>query len=629
MNASESLCDIIIPVWNQVDLTRRCLDAVRGKTRVPHRLILIDNGSAAETRRYLESLAGQSSAGVLLIRNPENRGYLRAVNQGLNRSTAPYICLLNNDIEVTEGWLERLLRFSKAHPQAGLINCQQNHDPGRPRPRDLEAFARDQVKEEGRWMELDHSTGGCLFFSRQLFLQVGFLDESYGAGHWEDNDYARRVQAKGYRCVRLLDTYVWHDISASFKHLEGWREEARKNEALFYQRWGKPLRLVYPLPEPIDLRRARFQQIFQTAHALARKGCQIHLILGRSQSLAVQEILVAYGLWAHENLRIHQVSMLRPAVDRFLRLSWGGIFQWAAFRRARRLLQEGNVDAVFLRHLKSAAFFSYWKKYFPVPLVFEAHEIFFRTTERKEKAERIRKEEQRTYSGMDGIIAITGGLAALMRETFSLAVPVEVIPDGVNLEFFQDLPPRPPGRRVVYAGQLYPWKGVEILVEAMRFVAAGELHLVGGSEERIQALKELASRLGVKEQVFFHGQVAASEVKNHLAGAAVAALPLTRDLISACFTSPLKLFEYMAARTPILAADLPSAREILADRQNALLVSPDDPEAWGRGMLELMDNRTLAEKLAEKAFEDVQELTWEKRAEKMVRFIRTLVERAS
>jgi GT2 family glycosyltransferase len=629
MNASEPLCDIIIPVWDQVDLTRRCLDAIRNRTRVPYRLILIDNGSAAETRKYLEDLAGDSPSGVILIRNPENRGYLRAVNQGLSRSTAPYLCLLNNDIEVTGEWLERLLRFSKAHPRAGLINCQQNHDPGRPRPRDLEAFARTQVQDEGRWMELDHSTGGCLFFSRQLFLEIGFLDEAYGGGHWEDNDYARRAQAKGYRCVRLLDTYVWHEVSASFKNLEGWREEARRNEILFYQRWGKPLRLIYPLPEPIDLRRARFQQIFQTAHALARKGCQIHLILGRNQPLAVREILATYGLWEHENLRLHQVSMLRPGMDRFLRLSWGGIFHWAAFRRARGLLRDGKADAIFIRHLKSAAFFSSWKKFFPVPLVFEAHEIFSRTTERKEKAESIRKVEQRAYSGLDGIVAITGGLAALMRETFSLTAPMEVIPDGVNLDLFQDLPPRPPGRRVVYAGQLYPWKGVEILVEAMRFAEAAELHLVGGSEDRIQALKELAVRRGVKARVFFHGQVPASEVRKHLAGAAVAALPLTRDLISACFTSPLKLFEYMAARAPILAADLPSAREVLANRQNALLVPPEDPEAWGRGMIELMDNRALAEKLAEKAFEDVQELTWEKRAERLMRFIRSLGERAS
>ena len=624
MSREEPLCDIIIPVWNQMALTRRCIDSLRQKTPVSFRMILIDNGSDRGTRQYLENLAATSPEGVILIRNAENRGYIRAVNQGLSKSSAPYVCLLNNDIEVTAGWLERLLRFSDTHPEVGLLNCLQNHDPGRARPENLEAFARAQVQEEGKWEELDHTTGGCLLIRREVLQQIGFLDENFGMGHWEDNDYARRAQARGYRCVRLLDTYVWHDVSGSFKRRERWREEAQRNEKLYYQKWGRPLRLIYPVPEPIDLRRARFQQILQTTHALARKGCQIHLILGKGQALAFPEALSAYGLWPHENLRLHQVSMLRPAVDRFLRLSWGGIFHWAAFGRVRRLLREKKADVIFLRHLKSAAFLSAWKKYVAVPLIFEAHEIFFRTTERKDRAEAIRKQEQRAYSGMDGIIAITHGLAVQMQETFSLAAPMEIIPDGVNLEFFQNLPPRPRDRRIVYAGQLYPWKGVEMLVAAMRFVPQGELHLVGGSEERILGLKQLAARCGVGPKVFFHGQVPAAEVRNHLAGAAMAALPLTRDLISACFTSPLKLFEYMAARTPIIASDLPSAREILSDRKNALLIPPDDAEAWGRGMAELLGNRVLAEELAARAFEDVKEYTWEKRAEKIIRYLRLL-----
>jgi len=85
-----------------------------------------------------------------------------------------------------------------------------------------------------------------------------------------------------------------------------------------------------------------------------------------------------------------------------------------------------------------------------------------------------------------------------------------------------------------------------------------------------------------------------------------------------------ELFEYMAARTPIIASDLPSAREILSDRKNALLIPPDDAEAWGRGMAELLGNRVLAEELAARAFEDVKEYTWEKRAEKIIRYLRCL-----
>ena len=186
--ASEIICDIIIPIWNQPALTRRCLEAIGGKTGTPHRLILIDNGSEEDTRSFLESLAGDPSWNGILIRNEENLGFIRAVNQGLKASQARYVCILNNDIVVTEGWLERMVEFAGSHPEAGLLNPEQNHDPGKPMPGDLEAFARSRVQGRGKWMELDHCTGGCLLVKREVIQKVGVLDEAYGEGYFEDND---------------------------------------------------------------------------------------------------------------------------------------------------------------------------------------------------------------------------------------------------------------------------------------------------------------------------------------------------------------------------------------------------------------------------------------------------------
>jgi glycosyltransferase involved in cell wall biosynthesis len=87
--AAKPHCDIIIPIWNQMSLTKRCLESIREKTGIPYRLILIDNGSEEETRQYLASLAGNGGWRGVLIRNDENLGYIRAINQGLRVSTAP------------------------------------------------------------------------------------------------------------------------------------------------------------------------------------------------------------------------------------------------------------------------------------------------------------------------------------------------------------------------------------------------------------------------------------------------------------------------------------------------------------------------------------------------------------
>jgi len=618
------MCDIIIPVWDQLALTRRCLEAVRQKTRVPYRLILIDNGSGEETRKYLESLARGAAWKGVLVRNEKNLGYIKAINQGLKISTSPYVCLLNNDIVVTEGWLERMLEFARSHPEAGLVNCLQNNDPGLRIPQDLEDFARSRVKDRGQWMELDHCTGGCLVIRREVIQQIGYLDEAFGEGYWEDNDYSRRAQKAGFRCLRPLDTYVWHDVGASFRKTAGRKEKEKKNEDLYYQRWGKPLRIIYPVNEGIDFRRARFQQIFQTAHAMSRQGCEVDLIIGKNQTDAVTKALPYYGLWPHENLRIYSLPILRREGDKLLRISWDGIFLWACWFKIRELLRQRSYDAIFTRHLKPAAFLLKFKKYFPLPLVFEAHEIFFLTTDRRKKVDRIRRGEAKIYPRVDGIVSISRGLADKLKEIFALQVPIEVVPDGVNLDFYSRNHRRPKNNRIVYVGQLYPWKGAGTLVEAMKYVSDGELHVVGGSEERVGKLKETASRLGIEGRVFFYGQVPPSEVKSHLEEAAVAVLPLTQDLISASFTSPLKLFEYMAARVPIVASDLSSTREILEDGVNALLVQPNDPRALAEGIQKMLNNRQMAEGLAQKAYEDVCGYTWENRAERIIHFLRSV-----
>jgi GT2 family glycosyltransferase len=620
----EPTCDIIIPIWNQLPLTQRCLEGIRKKTRTPHRLILIDNGSEEGTRKYLEGLAESPSWTGVLVRNEKNRGYIQAVNQGLKVSTAPYICLLNNDIVVTMGWLERMIEFAGAHPDAGLVNPQQNHDPGKPMPEDLEGFAAFQVGARGAWMELDHCTGGCLLIKREIIEKIGTLDEAYGQGYYEDNDFSRRAQKAGYRCLRLLDTYVWHHIEGSFKQDPERGEKRRKNEALYRSRWGNPLRIIYPVHEGVDFRRARFQQVFQTVHALARQNCEVDLLIGRNRVEVDSEGLDHYGLWPHENLRIHPLLMLRREEDRFLRISWDGLFHWACLVRVRELLRQRAYDAIYTRHLKTASFFLKFKRYLRLPILFEAHEIFFLTTDRDDKKEKIKREEFRTYPYLDGIVSITRGLARQMKEVFSIQSPMAVVPDGVNLNFFGDVARQPRSQKIIYVGQLYPWKGTGTLVEAMQYLPVGDLHLIGGSQERIQELREKADRLGVQDRVFFLGQVPPKEVKRHLADSTVAVLPLTPDLISASFTSPLKLFEYMAARVPIVASDLPSTREVLSSGVNALLVQPNDPRALGEGIWRLLEDRSLAESLAQRAYEDVQEFTWERRAQKVSHFIQSL-----
>ena len=623
MTHSDILCDIIIPVWNQWSLTRACLFSVIQKTRISFRFILIDNGSEEETRKGLEKIALDPSLKTILLRNEKNLGYVKAINQGLVVSTAPFVCLLNNDVVVTQGWLERMIAFAESRPDAGLVNCLQSDNPGREMPEDLETFARTQVDRPHSWEELDHCSGNCLLIKREVIGKIGSFDEQFGLGHWEDNDYSRRAQQSGYRCLRLRDTYIWHQIASSFEKIPCWQEGIEKNRELFYGRWGKPLRIIYPVSEGIDLRRARFNQILQTTHALARQGCEVELLIGRNRTSILEEALPYFGLDRHQNLRIHPIPMLRMEEINPIRLSWNGFYFWNCLIKIRGLLRDREYDAIYVRHLELANFLLNWQRFLKLPIIFEAHEIFHLTTERKEKERKIYRRETRLYEGVNGVVAITGGLAEKIREVFRVSNPIEVIPDGVNFGFFQRTADRSPHQKILYVGQLYPWKGIGILIEAMEYLQEGCLHVVGGSQEAVEKWRKRSAEMKIQGRIVFHGQVSPREVQIHLQDAAVAVLPLTQDLISASFTSPLKLFEYMAAGVPIVASDLPSTREVLTPGVNALLVPANSPKALADGIRKLLGDRGLAERMGQKAAEDARQYTWEKRGERIIQFLRS------
>src|SRR5262249_10560773 len=100
---------IIIPCWNQLEFTRQCIASVLRHTRGKWELIIIDNGSTDPTPGYLANLRDAAPLPVTLISNSKNIGFPAAINQGLRCARGEYLVLLNNDVVVTEGWLDQLI----------------------------------------------------------------------------------------------------------------------------------------------------------------------------------------------------------------------------------------------------------------------------------------------------------------------------------------------------------------------------------------------------------------------------------------------------------------------------------------------------------------------------------------
>ncbi len=213
---------------------------------------------------------------------------------------------------------------------------------------------------------------------------------------------------------------------------------------------------------------------------------------------------------------------------------------------------------------------------------------------------------------------------ALRDDWIAAGLPAEklcVWPDAVDLErFAAPLAPQAAraqlglptgGPLAVYCGHLYAHKGVETLVDAARRLPKLAVDLVGGWPEDIARMRERARGC---ETLHFAGFVANALVPIRLAAADLLVLPNSARFPQARTTSPLKLFEYMAARRPIVATRIPALAGWLRHGENAWLVAPDSPEALARGIERVLADPELGARLAEAAWRDVQPYTWRRRA---------------
>ena len=232
---------------------------------------------------------------------------------------------------------------------------------------------------------------------------------------------------------------------------------------------------------------------------------------------------------------------------------------------------------------------------------------------------------------LDRLVLINHRLKELYVAAGVPAERVLVAPDGVDLARFTVPVDRLEARRrlglpteakiACYTGHLFPWKGVYTLVDAASCLSDVLFLIVGGMTEDRERLLVYIAEQSI-ENVHLIAHVPPTEVPVFLCAADVLVLPNSaREAISREYTSPLKMFEYMASRAPIVATDLPSAREILRDGENALLVEPDSPGALAKGIRRVLEMPDRGQGLAAQAYHDVTTLTWDQRAASILSFI--------
>lgn len=217
------------------------------------------------------------------------------------------------------------------------------------------------------------------------------------------------------------------------------------------------------------------------------------------------------------------------------------------------------------------------------------------------------------------IISISQGLKHFYVSKSTPESKIVVAPDGVDLEDFnikdsktyvRNLLNLPQDKKIVlYAGRLDGWKGVETFFEAStQFSEDTQAVVVGGDENQVVEFSKKYPN------ILFVGFKPYKDLPLYLKSADVLIMPNTaKNEVSRLYTSPLKIFTYMASGTPIVASDLPSTREVL-NNNNSILIAPDSPEALLGGIKQVLEDRNKADIIAKQALQDVEKYSWLERS---------------
>lgn len=380
--------------------------------------------------------------------------------------------------------------------------------------------------------------------------------------------------------------------------------------------------VLYFADTRFPIERANGLQTMATCHALARRGHSVTLAVRPDTTAPSRDPFAFYGFAPEPRLAV--LTIPTTAGRTMSRLAF--------FRHALRLVRRSPKAIVYTRDLGLAAAIVALPGAMRPRVVYESHGIAPLVSAEmprllgtgaapsRAKLNRLERRERLVWQRAHAYVTITRALADDLAERYGPRDRVFVVPDGARDSGTGIEEPREMANAVAgYAGHLYPWKGVDVFVQAIARVPGLRGLIVGGhpAEADRARVEALAREIDVCDRIEITGLVAPPEVNAHLSRASILVLPNTATAISERFTSPLKLFEYLWLGRPIVASDLPSLREVLTDGETALFVPPGDAEALAGGLRRLLQDPDLAARLGRAARALAPSYTWNRRAERL------------
>lgn len=358
--------------------------------------------------------------------------------------------------------------------------------------------------------------------------------------------------------------------------------------------------------------RAHGIQVAQTCQALVKAGQEVVLLIPNRQTSETGDIFSYYNLT--ERFMVKKL----PVIDFLDR--WPNKFTFIlesltfSFSILFYLLKNYQNDYIYSRDQFSLFLLKFWSKF---KLFYEIHNF----------PKRLNFWHQSLFKKLKFIVISNGLKTELAKNNISSA-DILVAPDGVNLEDYIVNKPKDELRKklswpqdkkiVVYTGQFYAWKGVDTLLAAAKKLPEVIFYFIGGKEKD---LLELEKKINQKNVVLI-SQQPHSKIPDFLQAADLLVLPNTaQEKISSHYTSPMKLFEYMASNIPIIASNLPSIREILSS-DSAYFFQAEDSDNLAEVINQVLSDYSSALAKTQAAKAKVKKFTWQTRAQSILNFIK-------
>ena len=239
---------IIIVTYNNLEITKACLSSMEKYNNYENcEIIIVDNLSTDGTRDYLTSYCTKHKHIKCILHN-ENSGFAAGNNIGIKEASGEYIILLNNDTYVTPNWIQNLIHHFDIDNTIGMVGPRTNNIGNEAR---METYynSMDEMinlsysiyyNNREKQYDINVLAFFCVAIKREVIETVGLLDEIFGIGMFEDDDYCIRTKNAGYKLICADDVFIHHHLGASFNKNPEWKEKLfKKNKAIFEKRYGK------------------------------------------------------------------------------------------------------------------------------------------------------------------------------------------------------------------------------------------------------------------------------------------------------------------------------------------------------------------------------------------------------